>query len=87
MKAFRITKQDIEKDFKRVNLSLSIEDAENLFLVAEYNGNQKPTALASAWVKQRASIEAQAVRKTAYVPKAQRGGNLFENVKSKGKKK
>jgi hypothetical protein len=82
MKRAKVIKGDIERGFKRVNLSLSIEDMENLLLVSEFNGDVRPTALASSWVKKRAAIESSLILKGGYVPKASRGINMFEGVKN-----
>jgi hypothetical protein len=86
MKKANVVKKDIEKGFKRVNLSLPIEDMENLLLVAEYNGDVRPTALASSWVKKRAATEAYIILKGGYVPKAQSGFSIFGEMKNAKKR-
>jgi hypothetical protein len=81
-----VTKDDIEKNVKRVNICLSIREFDDLALCAEYN--KMPTGtLAASWVKMRSSIESLQIRKSKYVPIAMRGENLFKAVSLKTKKK
>lgn len=82
----RVTKRDLESGRKRVNMSLSIPEFDDLNLVAEYQKIDF-TTLAHSWVTVRARDEAGKIRKTDYVPESQRGLNLFTPIaKTKGKK-
>lgn len=80
-----VTKADLQAGKKRVNLTLSIPEFDDLFLVAEYN-KINYTTLANSLVIKETRAEAAKIRKTDYVPIAQRGGNLFENKKEPKKK-
>ena len=86
-KAPKVTRQDIERGGKRVNISLSIKEYDDLMLCAEYN-NLMPGAIAASWLKMRVRDESAAIRRTKYVPIAQRGESLFEtSTKKKGASK
>lgn len=78
-----ITKKDLENGMKRVNLTLSISEFDDLHLVSEYK-KINFTTLACSYVVQAARDEAKRIRKEGYIPEAQRGGNLFDG---KGKKR
>ena len=81
-----VTRQDIERGGKRVNICLSIKEFDDLLLCAEFNG-VVPGTIAASWLKMRIRDEAAAVRKSKDVPKAQRGESLFKpSIKTKGKK-
>lgn len=80
-----VGKKDIEAGNKRVNLTLSIPEFDDLFLVAEHQ-KISFTSLACSWVVQRSREEAARIRKSGYIPIAQRGGDLFEGKTAPKKK-
>lgn len=80
MKEVKVTKNDIKRGIKRLNISLSIKDIDNLKIVSE-SQKLKPTTLAGSWVALRAKKEASELLKSGYMPKVSRGGNLFSEKK------
>lgn len=84
MRRGTVTGKEIDSGKKRVNLTLSLSEYDDLHLTAEHQ-NITLTTLACSWVVQRAREEAGKIRKSGYVPKAQRGEDLFS--KPKGKRK
>ena len=82
----KITKDDIERNVKRVNISMSIQEFDNLALCAEFNKMNTGTYAASR-LKIMSREESGRIRKSGYVPIAMRGENLFKAVSLKTKKK
>lgn len=61
---------------KRVNITLDLSDFDDLKLVSEYH-NIPFTVQACSFVVQSAREEAKKILKSGYIPKAQRGEDLF----------
>ena len=81
MQKSALSGRDIDAGRKRINLTLSIEEFNDLLIVAEKQ-KMEFTTLAGSWVRQRATEESARILKSGYIPIASRGNNLF----SKGKK-
>lgn len=71
----RANANDLMSNRKRVNLSLTMQEYDDLNLVAEHQ-HLSPTGLASSIVAQACADRARAVLKSGYIPAAQRN-NLF----------
>jgi hypothetical protein len=68
-----VSKKDIEKRTKRVNLTLSIEEFDKLNLIAEFRGMEH-TSIAKMMLIPEINKEATRILKVEkYVPKSQRG--------------
>lgn len=76
-KRFGITKKDLESGSKRVNMTLTIREFEELCLCAEYQKIEY-TSLSHSWVVQRSRDESAKIRKSGYVPESQRGESFLD---------
>lgn len=76
MKKNVVGRKELESGKKRVGLSLSIEQFDDLFIVAEFM-NIPFTTLAQSWVIEKSRDEAKKILISGYIPIAQRGENLF----------
>lgn len=75
--AKKVTKKDIQKKTKRVNLTLSISDFDKLNLIAEFRGMEH-TSIAKMLLIPEIDKEAKRIlEKEHYVPKSQRGIKLL----------
>jgi len=73
----KVTKKNIREGRKRVMLSFSISEYDDVALCADKAGLQIATLIQSR-IKGAFRIEARNIRKGKYVPSWERGGNLFE---------
>lgn len=76
-----IKKRDFETGMKRVNICLTLSEFDDLNLVAEYNGFSHNGSCARHIVITDLRKKVELIRKIGYVPKAQRGENLFGKEK------
>jgi hypothetical protein len=77
-----VSKDDIRIDRKRVNLCFSIKEFDNLALAAEFE-KQSVSNYCYVLVMKDVATKAAAIRKSGYVPEAQRGENIFQKKKGK----
>ena len=82
MQKLKINGRDINRGKKRINITLSLREFEDLLTVAEEQGLEF-TSIAGSWVKQRARDECAKLLKKGYVPIAARGDDLFSKKKVK----
>lgn len=68
--------QELYLGKKRVNLTLSLMQFDDLFICAEFK-NIPFTTLAQSWVIEKSREEAKKILKNGYIPIAQRDENLF----------
>jgi hypothetical protein len=73
----KVTKSDLKKGVKRVNITLTISEFDKLVLIAEYKGIQA-TSVAKSLLMPELEKEAKRILVTEkYVPKNQRGLKLL----------
>jgi hypothetical protein len=73
----KVSKKDLQKSTKRVNLTLSIEEFDKLNLIAEFRGKEH-TSIAKMLLIPEINKEAKRILTVEkYVPKSQRGMKLL----------
>lgn len=73
----KVTKADLKKGVKRVNITLTISEFDKLGIIAEYKGIQA-TSIAKSLLMPELEKEAKRILVTEkYVPKNQRGLKLL----------
>lgn len=82
MKKQKVAANDYKKGKKRVNLSMYVNDYEDLILIAEHRGIENPGTVALSMLLQEIRKEAAALKKAGYLRGQQ---NIFFKEK-KGKK-
>lgn len=73
----KVTKKDLIKGVKRVNITLSIQEFDLLNVVSEYNNIEHTTQAKSILMKEVIRESERIIKKEKYVPKAQRGEKLI----------
>lgn len=69
----KVSKKDIQKRTKRVNLTLSIEEFDSLNLIAEFRGIEHTSAAKMLLIPEITKEAERILKKEHYVPKSQRG--------------
>lgn len=78
----RVNKNDIRAGRKRVNLCFSIKEFDDLALCSEFE-KQSISNYCYVLIMKDTATKAAAIRKSGYIPEAQRGENLFQTKKRK----
>lgn len=73
----KVTKKDIEKKTKRVNLTLTIEEFDSLNLIAEFRGIEHTSAAKMLLIPEMQKEASRILKVEKYVPKAQRGMKIL----------
>lgn len=73
----KVSRDDIRSGRKRVNLCFSIKDFDDLALCSEFE-KQSVSNYCYVLIMKDTTTKAAAIRKSGYIPEAQRGENLFQ---------
>lgn len=70
----KVTKEDLNRGYKRVNITLTIEEFDKLTIISEYKGIDHHTTAAKSLLIPEINKEAKRILVTEkYIPKTQRG--------------
>ncbi len=73
----KITEKDLKRKTKRVNLTFTIEEFDLLSIISESKGIEHTTCAKSILIPEINRIAKNLLIKEKYIPKTQRGLNLF----------
>lgn len=69
----KVSKGDIQKGYKRVNITLSIQEFDLLSICAEFDSIEHTTKAKSILMKEVNKEAKRIIEKEKYIPKSQRG--------------